>query len=124
MSDGQQFVNKDLHVSGVATRLAQVRADLGLVSRGFAAGLSEVGLNVSHTSVMEYEKGTTVPVPYLAAVCEAYDINPAYLIWGEPPERREPPTLAAKKLRAVREVLDATESDLIRVVRQIPARDE
>lgn len=123
MSRDQHSVKNFVHVVGLASRLAQVRADLGLVSRGFAAGLGEVGLSVSHTSVVEYEKGTTVPVTYLAAVCEAYDINPAYLIWGEPPKQRQPPTLAAKKLQAVREVLDATEGDLLWLVRQIPARD-
>lgn len=99
------------YLPAIRGRLKEIRHDLGLGVRGFALGISDVGYEVSQASISGYENGTTIPAEYVAAVCEAYDINPTYLIWGEAPKERQEPDEAARKLAALRGLIDATEND-------------
>lgn len=102
----------------IPTRLLEVRAATGLDLRGFATDLlKRVGYDVSHASVMGYEKDTAMPAAYVAAVCVAYALNPAWLLLGELPKERQPPDEAAKKLAVLRGLIDATTDDWARVER-------
>jgi len=82
-------------MSGIAERLAVVRRTTGAGVRGFAAAVGRAtGYRVSHTSVANYESGTTVPAAYAVAVSRAFAINLEWLLTGEGmPGRIEPPRL-------------------------------
>lgn len=124
MENRPKSVKHSDYLPAIRGRLKDIRLDLGLGVRGFARGISKVGYEVSQASISGYENGTTIPAQYVAAVCEAYDINPTYLIWGEPPKQRQQPDEAAKKLAALRGLIDATENDWIEVVRPLLEQDE
>ena len=87
--------------------------------RGFADGVTGAGYEVSQASVSEYENETTIPAEYLAAVCTAYDINPAYLLWGELPEQRRSPAHAERVLETVRDVPSGTDKEELARLRKI-----
>lgn len=81
-------------MEGIASRLAAVRRRTGLSGRGFAAELKKLAdYSVSHTSVRQYESGTTVPAAYIAAVCRTFGVDPEWLLHGrglpEPVENTE-----------------------------------
>ncbi|MFB6368065.1 MAG: helix-turn-helix domain-containing protein, partial [Gemmatimonadota bacterium] len=46
------------------------------------------GYAVSHTTVSSYESGGTVPVGYVLAVADAFDLEPRWLMSGEGEPRR------------------------------------
>lgn len=75
----------------IATRLREVRRRTGLGTRGFASELQRrSGYGLSHSSVSQYESGTTVPASYTDAVARAFQIDPRWLLSGEGlPERIE-----------------------------------
>ena len=100
-------------------RLKVVREGLGLGVRGFADGVSMAGYEVSQASVSAYENETLIPAEYLAAVCTAYDVNPAYLLWGELPEQRQSPTHAERVLEIVRDVASDPDEEEIARLRKI-----
>jgi transcriptional regulator with XRE-family HTH domain len=67
-------------------RLAQIRSQHS--TRDFADILQErAGLSVTHSMIGRYEKGTSPPARYIAAVCTAFDVKPAWLLTGEGPRR-------------------------------------
>lgn len=67
-------------------RLAQVRDQHS--TRDFARALKErAGLSVTHSMVARYEQGTSPPARYVAAVCRAFDVKPAWLLTGYGPRR-------------------------------------
>ncbi|MCI0434045.1 MAG: hypothetical protein L0271_10490 [Gemmatimonadetes bacterium] len=70
-------------MSGIAERLAQVRRNVGVGVRGFAAELARrTGYQVSHTSVANYEADTTVPAVYTVAVARAFRVDLVWLLTG------------------------------------------
>lgn len=71
--------------------------------------LSEAaGYSVSHTTVVLYERGATVPTEYVAAVSRAFRVNPAWLVMGEGiPEAVDPP-LAQYVIERIARLLDET----------------
>lgn len=89
--------------------------DLG----GFADGVSRTGYEVSQSSVSGYENETTIPAEYLAAVCTAYDINPAYLLWGELPEQRQTPAHLERVLEIIRDDVSVTDEEEIARLRKV-----
>ncbi|TVR51213.1 MAG: PAS domain S-box protein [Gemmatimonadales bacterium] len=76
----------------ITDRLREVRQRTGLGTRGFAHELEQrAGYQVSHSSVAQYESGTTVPAPYADAVARAFLVDPRWLLSGEGlPERNQP----------------------------------
>lgn len=65
-------------------RLRAVREGRRMSLREFAAHLSaHGGPEVSHATVGKYEHGTRVPAEYAAAVAEAFDVAPRWLLLGE-----------------------------------------
>jgi len=67
----------------VAHRLATVRRSTGLSQRAFAAALQSMcGYRVSHTSVGQYENGTSAPAGYLQSVSASFDVSPGWLLTG------------------------------------------
>ena len=100
-------------------RLKVVREGLGLGVRGFADGVSMAGYEVSQASVGGYENETMIPAEYLAAVCTAYDVNPAYLLWGELPEQRQSPAHTERVLEIIRDIASTSDEDEIARLRKI-----
>ena len=100
-------------------RLKVVREGLGLGVDAFADGVGRAGYEVSQASVSGYENETMIPAEYLAAVCTAYDINPAYLLWGELPEQRKTPAHAERVLEVIRDVASATDEEEIARLRKV-----
>ena len=119
MGDGQASVKSAVQTELLAYRLKEIRENNGLSLRGFAAGVSKVGSNVSHTSVTDYEGGTPVPADYLSGVCVAYDINPAWLFWGEPPRERRTPAHAERVLEIVRDLTGTTDEEEIAYIQKV-----
>jgi PAS domain S-box-containing protein len=73
-----------MNMADIASRLAEVRRRSGIGVRGFAAALEQgANYSVSHTSVNQYESGTTVPAAYVAAVCRSFGIDSGWLLTGE-----------------------------------------
>ncbi len=106
-------------------RLKVVREGLALGVRGFADGVSMAGYEVSQASVSGYENETMIPAEYLAAVCTAYDVNPAYLLWGELPEQRQSPAHAERVLEIIRDVAsDPDEEEITRLQKIIRVMKE
>ncbi len=109
-------------------RLKVVREGLGLGVRGFADGVSMAGYEVSQASVSGYEKETMIPAEYLAAVCTAYDVNPAYLLWGELPEQRQSPAHTERVLEIIRDVASTSDEDEIarlgKIIRAMKEEDD
>jgi hypothetical protein len=100
-------------------RFRDVREGLGLDLGGFADGVSRTGYEVSQASVSGYENETTIPAEYLAAVCTAYDINPAYLLWGELPEQRQAPAHMERVLEIIRDDVSVTDEEEIARLRKV-----
>ena len=100
-------------------RFKEVREGLGLDVRGFADGVSRAGYEVSQASVSGYEDETTIPAEYLAAVCTAYDINPAYLLWGELPEQRQTPAHLERVLEIISDVASVADEEEIARLQKI-----
>ncbi len=100
-------------------RFRDVREGLGLGLGGFADGVSRTGYEVSQASVSGYENETMIPAEYLAAVCTAYDINPAYLLWGELPEQRQSPAHAERVLEIIRDVASTSDEEEITRLQKI-----
>ena len=100
-------------------RFRDVREGLGLDLGGFADGVSRTGYEVSQSSVSGYENETTIPAEYLAAVCTAYDINPAYLLWGELPEQRQTPAHLERVLEIIRDDVSVTDEEEIARLRKV-----
>lgn len=68
----------------IGERLVEVRRASGLGVRGFAAGIARaVGYEISHTSVANYESGTTVPAAYAVAVSRTFSVGLPWLLTGE-----------------------------------------
>ncbi len=82
-------------MSGIAERLAVVRRAAGVGVRGFATAVAgATGYRVSHTSVANYESGTTVPAAYAVAVAQTFGIGLEWLLTGDGlPGRVEQPRL-------------------------------
>jgi len=96
-------------MSGIAERLAVVRRTAGVGVRGFAAAVARAtGYRVSHTSVANYESGTTVPAAYAVAVSQAFAINLEWLMTGQGlPGRIEQPRLESAFQQIAEVVRDA-----------------
>ena len=98
------------------------------VDDGFAEGVIRAGCFTDKTSVGNYEKHTTVPAAYIAGVCDAYDINPSYILWGEPPKERRAPASAERALEIIRHVSKATGEEsldqLLKIIQAMEAADE
>lgn len=83
----------------IAARLKALREDRGVSSRAFAAAVAGAGFPVSHAAVLGYEtereagEPESVPGGYLAAVCRAFGVEPAWLLTDTGP--RERPATAA-----------------------------
>lgn len=105
----------------IATRLKALRDDLHLSSRAFAGAVTEAGFPVSHAAVLGYEKERedggpeSVPGDYLAAVCKAFDVAPAWILTGIGPRKQPAQDAdgygaawreAAAELRALAESFD------------------
>jgi hypothetical protein len=103
----------------IRSRFRAVRERLGLGLGGFADGVSRTGYEVSQASVSGYENETTIPAEYLAAVCTAYDINPAYLLWGELPEQRQAPAHLERVLEIIRDDVSVTDEEEIARLRKV-----
>jgi PAS domain S-box-containing protein len=68
----------------IGERLVEVRRASGLGVRGFAAAITRVtGYEISHTSVANYESGTTVPAGYAVAVSRTFSVGLPWLLTGE-----------------------------------------
>lgn len=71
-------------MTDIHERLREIRNGENLSRRAFAKAVeSRTGYSVSHSSVGQYETGTTVPSTYSAAVCDAFGVNPRWLLKGE-----------------------------------------
>lgn len=71
-------------MADIHARLKEIRERESLSRRAFARVVEEsTGYAVSHSSVGQYETGTTVPSAYSAAVCDCFRINPRWLLMGE-----------------------------------------
>lgn len=70
-------------MESIASKLARLRAELGLSTRKFAAAVSEAGYPIAHSTVGSYEReeGTDkIPAGYLAAVCLAFGKSANWLL--------------------------------------------
>lgn len=68
----------------IGERLVEVRRASGLGVRGFAAAITRAtGYEISHTSVANYESGTTVPAVYAVAVSRTFAVGLPWLLTGE-----------------------------------------
>lgn len=82
----------------IGERLVKVRNAEGLGVRDFG---DRTG--VSKQTVLNYEQGGDPPASYLAAVCNEFQINPAWLLFEELPMERRPPSETEQRLeRALR----------------------
>ena len=124
LTPGGTPVKGHTRMSTIAHRLAEVRAASGLGVRPFAERITQAGYAVSYGSVSAYERedGTEkVPADYVAAVCDAFNINPSWLLLGIGPRERttqdgaDPFVAGAafaveKMMTAIREIVEATGS--------------
>lgn len=123
LTPGGTPVKGHTRMSTIAHRLAEVRAASGLGVRPFAERITQAGYAVSYGSVSAYERedGTEkVPADYVAAVCDAFNINPSWLLLGTGPRERvqdgaDPFRAGAafaveKMMTAIREIVEATGS--------------
>lgn len=92
----------------ISDRLASARARQDLSLRAFAKALEErVGHRVSFDSVRRYEAGDTVPpADYLAAVCRAFDVDPAWMLLGTGSMRRIAPAAQTDALEQIATIVD------------------
>lgn len=92
----------------LATRLADVRRNTGLSTRGFAAALLQAAdYEVSHTSVGGYEHGTGVPAAYVEAVSRAFSVSEAWLLTGDGLPAKSGDDEVRKALRRIADVMAA-----------------
>lgn len=124
LTPGGTPVKGHTRMSTIAHRLAEVRAASGLGVRPFAERITQAGYAVSYGAVSAYERedGTEkVPADYVAAVCDAFNINPSWLLLGIGPRERttqdgaDPFRAGAafaveKMMTAIREIVEATGS--------------
>ena len=82
---------------------------------------------MSHTAVMDYEKGNRekIPADYVGAVCRAFGRSLSWVVWNELPERTTPPGKAEQLLEVVQRVVDPKRAsydleEVLGLLRQIP----
>lgn len=75
-------VKVSVQKTGIADRLKSAREEAGMSVRAWAKALNDGGFDVSHTSVGDYEKGTTVPADYVAACCLIFKLSPSWILTG------------------------------------------
>lgn len=94
-------------MSDIHTRLKKVRNRENLSRRAFAKEVeARTGYTVSHSSVGQYETGTTVPSAYSAAICRAFEVNPRWLLQGEGLRSQASPPAMERALARIAEVLE------------------
>lgn len=60
---------------------------------------------LSHSSVLDYEKGTEPPATYIAAFCDAFAINPTWLLFGTGPRLAERESLRSLAFQLQEEIV-------------------
>jgi transcriptional regulator with XRE-family HTH domain len=69
-------------------RLKAARQGAGLSSRRCAELAQQAGLDVTHQTVINWERGRgRVRLDYAAVICRELDLHPAYLLTGDGPVR-------------------------------------